>query len=45
MNKEISKQDAIKYLKRKSFPGWHACSDKPAVSLSDVEYLIDIIYS
>ena len=45
MNKEISKQDAIKYLERKSFPGWDACSDKPAVSLSDVEYLIDLIYS
>ena len=45
METEISKQDAIKYLERKSFPGWDACSDKPAVSLSDVEYLIDLIYS
>ena len=42
---KISKQDAIKYLERKSFPGWDACSDKPTVSLSDVEYLIDLIYS
>lgn len=45
MKTEISKQDAIKYLERKSFPGWNACSDKPTVSLSDVEYLIDLIYS
>ena len=45
METEISKQDAIKYLERKSFPGWDACSDKPTVFLSDVEYLIDLIYS
>lgn len=45
METEISKQDAIKYLDRKSFPGWDACSDKPTVFLSDVEYLIGLIYS
>ncbi|HFI0414948.1 TPA: hypothetical protein ACGOYS_000296 [Streptococcus suis] len=45
METEISKQDAIKYLERKSFPGWDACSDKPTVYLSDTEYLIDLIYS
>lgn len=45
METEISKQDAIKYLERKSFPGWDACSDKPTVSLSDAKYLIDLIYS
>ena len=45
MKTEISKQDAIKYLERKSFPGWDACSDKPTVSLSDAKYLIDLIYS
>lgn len=44
MKTEISKQNAIKYLERKSFPGWDACSDKPTVSLSDAEYLIDLIY-
>ena len=42
---EISKQDAIKYLERKSFPGWDTCSDKSTVSLSDAKYLIDLIYS
>ncbi|HEM3698934.1 TPA: hypothetical protein U1C85_002020 [Streptococcus suis] len=45
METKISKQDAIKYLERKSFPGWEACSDKPTVSLSDTKYLIDLIYS
>ena len=45
METKISKQNAIKYLERKSFPGWDTCSDKPTVFLSDIEYLIDLIYS
>lgn len=44
MEIKISKQDAIKYLERKSSPGWDACSDEPAVSLSDAKYLIDLIF-
>lgn len=41
----VSKQDAIKYLERKASPGWDACSDSLTISLTEVKYLIDKIYS
>lgn len=41
----VSKQDAIKYLERKASPGWDACSDSLTISLAEVKYLIDKIYS
>ncbi|HFI2450698.1 TPA: transcriptional regulator [Streptococcus suis] len=41
----ISKQDAIKFLERRSSPGWNACSDSPTISLAEAKYLIDIIYT
>ncbi|HEL2413288.1 TPA: hypothetical protein TZW92_001855 [Streptococcus suis] len=41
----VSKQNAIKYLERKAYPGWDACSDSLAISLADAKHLIDLIYS
>lgn len=41
----VSKHDAIKYLKRKASPGWNSCSDSLTISLDEVKYLIDKIYS
>ncbi|MFM0788390.1 hypothetical protein P7J41_05455 [Streptococcus suis] len=41
----VSKQDAIKYLERKAAPGWNSCSDRLTISLDEVMYLIDKIYS
>ena len=47
----VSKQNAIKYLERKSFPGWDACSDKPSsrnlpmlleTLSSDLEKVLDL---
>lgn len=41
----VSKQNAIKYLERKAYPGWDSCSDNLTISLADAKHLIDIIYS